>query len=176
MFAPAIGLSTHLWNNNARALLLPGCMAFGVSVVFSSGADSLAAAFAHAWRNLPWYFGLGLILAGAWFAIALAAHQRIMDWLTGARPVTRETDKRLWDLMETICISRGETMPRLGLAITTDAHQQSSDDFKRVAGDKTPRRAMPAMHGNPGRWNCWQPRHRRPPHGQVMEEVGGDAS
>ena len=148
MFTPAIGLSTHIWNNNARALLLLagfplllGCMAFGVSVIFAASSDSLFAAFAQAWRNLPWYFGLGLILALAWFAIALATHQRIMDWITGARPVTRESDKRLWDLMETLCISRGETMPRLGL-IETDARNAFASGLSRKHGVITVTRGL----------------------------------
>lgn len=148
MFTPAIGLSTHIWNNNARAvLLLAGFpvllafMAFGVSVIFAAGSDSLFAAFADAWRNLPWFFGLGLILAGAWFAIALATHQRIMDWITGAHPVTRESDKRLWDLMETLCISRGETMPRLGV-IETEARNAFASGLSRKHGVITVTRGL----------------------------------
>ena len=148
MFTPAIGLSTHIWNNNARALLLLAgfplllaFMAFGVSVIFAAGSDSLFAAFADAWRNLPWFFGLGLILAGAWFAIALATHQRIMDWITGAHPVTRESDKRLWDLMETLCISRGETMPRLGV-IETEVRNAFASGLSRKHGVITVTRGL----------------------------------
>ncbi|MCX7372972.1 MAG: M48 family metalloprotease [Alphaproteobacteria bacterium] len=148
MFTPAIGLSTHIWNNNARALLLLAgfplllaFMAFGISVIFAAGSDSIVAAFADAWHNLPWFFGLGLILAGAWFAIALATHQRIMDWITGAHPVTRESDKRLWDLMETLCISRGETMPRLGL-IETQARNAFASGLSRKLGVITVTRGL----------------------------------
>ncbi len=118
----AVGLSTHVWNNLWRsALLLVGfplllvLLSFGLSMIFSSGSQSVAQGFVTAWRQLPG-FVLGAVLVSlVWFAIAWMANQRIIDAVSGARRVSRESDRRLWDLMETLCISRGETMPRLAM-------------------------------------------------------------
>ena len=118
----AIGLSTHVWNNRLRAgLLLAGfplllvLLAFGLSMIFSSGERTVAEGFAHAWRSLPEFLLGAVIVSLIWFAIAWWLNQRIIDAVSGARKVTRETDRRLWDLMETLCIARGETMPRLAV-------------------------------------------------------------
>ena len=118
----AIGLSTHVWNNVIRsALLLAGfpllltLLSFGLSMVFAASAGSVGEGFRVAWRHLPAYLAGACLVSLVWFAIAWMANQRIIDAVSGARPASRETDRRLWDLMETLCISRGETMPRLAV-------------------------------------------------------------
>jgi heat shock protein HtpX len=117
-----IGLSTHVWNNFFRsALLLAGfpvlltLLSFGLSMVFAYSAGSVGEGFVVAWHHLPAYLGGACLASLVWFAIAWMANQRIIDAVSGARPASRETDLRLWDLMETLCISRGETMPRLAV-------------------------------------------------------------
>ncbi len=148
MFTPAIGLSTYVWNNNWRSvLLLAGfpvllaLLAFGVAVIFAAGSASLGEAFRAAWRNLPAFLGAAALVAALWFAVAFTLHQRILDWVAGAHPVTRETERRLWDLMETLCISRGETIPRLGV-IETPALNAFASGLSRRAGAVTVTRGL----------------------------------
>jgi heat shock protein HtpX len=58
---------------------------------------------------VPWAT-LGTAL---WILIAYRFHQRLIDLVTGGYEVTRREQPRLWDLLETLCISRGITMPKL---------------------------------------------------------------
>jgi hypothetical protein len=48
-----------------------------------------------------------------WILIAYRFHQRLIDLVTGGYEATRREQPRLWDLLETLCISRGITMPKL---------------------------------------------------------------
>ena len=51
-----------------------------------------------------------------WIAIAYKFHQQMIDAVTGAQPVTRKEEPRLYNLLENLCISRGITMPTLRIA------------------------------------------------------------
>lgn len=144
----AIGLSTHVWNNAIRGtLLLAGfpvllvVLSFGVSMVFSAGEGTVAEGFAHAWRTLPAFIGGAVLVSLIWFAIAWAANQKIIDAVSGARVVSRETDRRLWDLMETLCIARGETMPRLAV-IDSEARNAFASGLDRRKGSITVTRGL----------------------------------
>lgn len=144
----AIGLSTHVWNNRLRAgLLLAGfpvllvVLAFGLSMVFSAGESTVGQGFARAWRQLPAFIIGAVIVSLIWFAIAWAANQAIIDAVSGARVVSRETDRRLWDLMETLCIARGETMPRLAV-IDTEARNAFASGLDRKKGSVTVTRGL----------------------------------
>ena len=65
--------------------------------------------------------------------------------------------------------------PVASMHLTTNGHQQSLDDFKRVAGNKTLRQAMMAMRGNPGSVELvGSPDTVARRMAEVMEEVGGD--
>ena len=139
----AIGLSTHVWNNFLRsALLLAGfpvllvVLSFGISMVFSYGAGSVGQGFVVAWHHLPQYLAVAVVVSLVWFAIAWMANQRIIDAVSGARVASRETDRRLWDLMETLCISRGETMPRLAV-IESDGRNAFASGLDRKRGNIT---------------------------------------
>ena len=144
----AIGLSTHVWNNFARsALLLAGfplllvIMAFGVSMLFSTGETTVAAGFVHAWRQLPQFIAGAVVVSLVWFAIAWALHQRIVDWASGAHEVDRAGERRLWDLMEILCIARGETMPRLAI-IESPARNAFASGLDRKRGAVTVTRGL----------------------------------
>lgn len=123
-----VGLKTWQWNNAAKTvLLLAGfplllvILSFAVTALFvADRAPSLAVGVQRALAALPSATGAALAISGAWFAIAWLAHQRIIDFATGARPVTRAEQPRLWNLLENLCISRGMPMPALRI-IETDA-------------------------------------------------------
>ena len=51
-----------------------------------------------------------------WIFIAYRFHQSMIDAVTGARPVTRREEQRLYNILENLCISRGVTMPTLRIA------------------------------------------------------------
>jgi heat shock protein HtpX len=139
----AIGLQTHIWSNNSKSLLLMAgfpvlllLLTYGLFLLFaglsgaSLGEDEIAGPFLWAADALSraWPFAI----AGAifWFGVAYAFYQTMIDAATGARPVTRAAEPRLYNLLENLCISRGLTMPALrvieseGLnAFATGLHQ-----------------------------------------------------
>jgi heat shock protein HtpX len=121
----AYGLRTHSWNTGLRSILLlagfPMLLALamlGVGLMFGSEQNDLGRAFRNALRNLPLLYLAGCGVAAVWFAVAYMAHNRILDWATGAHPVTRAEEPRLWNLTENLCISRGMRMPRLAIIET----------------------------------------------------------
>ena len=121
----AFGLRTHAWNTAWRSMLLLAgfplllaVMALGVGMIFGSEQHNIGRAFGNALRNLPALYATAWIGALAWFAIAWLAHNKILDWATGAHPVTRAEEPRLWNLLENLCISRGMRMPRLAVIET----------------------------------------------------------
>lgn len=119
----AVGLSTHIMNNNLKsALLLLGfpvllllmVLAFftGLLLVDESQGMAFAEAVSHGFEQtrLYWYFPVGFALG--WFTIAWFAHTRLIQAATGAIPVTRKEFPELYNLLENLCISRGLPMPK----------------------------------------------------------------
>jgi heat shock protein HtpX len=122
------GLRTYIWNNRLKSLLLLAgfpflllliCFAFALVIAALDNPD-IGMGFAAAVALLPTLIPIALAGAAIWFVIAFFAHQKIIDTVTGARPVERAEDPRLWNLLENLCISRGIAMPSLRI-IDTDA-------------------------------------------------------
>jgi heat shock protein HtpX len=85
-------------------------------LLVAADAPNVAEGLRRAAGLLPVIIPAALLLAAAWFAIAWAAHNRILDAVTGARRITDPRESpRLWQLTETLCISRGMRMPRLAV-------------------------------------------------------------
>lgn len=144
----SFGLRTHAWNTAWRSILLlagfPMLLALtmlGVGLIFGAEQNDLGRAFGNALRNLPALYALGCAVALVWFAIAWVAHNRILDWATGARPVTRAEEPRLWNLLENLCISRGMRMPRLAV-IETAAMNAYASCLSRESGAVTVTRGL----------------------------------
>lgn len=139
----AYGLQTHIWNNNWKTVLLMAgfpvlliLLLYALFLLFagfsgvSVGPDPVAGPFIWAADALArsWPFAVaGAIL---WFGIAYAFYQNIIDAATGAKPVTRIEEPKLYNLLENLCISRGITMPSLRImetdglnAFATGLHQ-----------------------------------------------------
>jgi heat shock protein HtpX len=118
----AYGLYTHIQANKRRSLALlialftlvyvmvfAGALA-GEALTWNASLDWLIRRAANDWvAAAPW----ATIGAGLWILIAYKFHQRLIDLVTGGYEVTRREQPRLWDLLETLCISRGITMPKL---------------------------------------------------------------
>lgn len=137
MFLTAAGLRSHIWNNNLRSvLLLAGFpvllvlmglaltwLTFGLADPYAAGYGTKAAMpdlVAAELARLPSIAAWSLGLAAVWFVIAWFFHQSMINAATGARPVSRREETRVWNLLENLCISRGITMPKLAV-IETDA-------------------------------------------------------
>jgi heat shock protein HtpX len=120
------GLSTHIWNNRLKSvLLLVGfpflllLIAFGVALFIAAlDAYTVDQGFRDAVTLLPGIVPVVVVIAVIWWAIAWFANRGIIDAITGAQPVDRMSEPRLWNLLENLCISRGITMPSLRIIET----------------------------------------------------------
>jgi heat shock protein HtpX len=125
--AQAVGLKTHIWNNNLRsAFLLAGFPVLLILIIYILAI----AAFATGLLDPSEYVGgavggattfmiggapLALIVSGVWFLVAYFANTALIAAATGARPVTRTEQPELYNLLENLTISRGLPMPRLNI-------------------------------------------------------------
>jgi len=121
----AYGLYTHIQSNKRRSVALLIGLFFLVYVLVLAGAllaealtvDAPIEYLVHAaefdfLKALPWATG-GAFL---WILIAYQFHQSMIDAVTGATPVTRKEEPRLYNILENLCISRGIPMPTLRIA------------------------------------------------------------
>jgi heat shock protein HtpX len=124
----AFGLYTHIRNNRLRTLYL--LVAFVVlihAVLFSLLLLYEAAAFggsveeivAAARDDLRYAWPVAIVACAVWFLTAWAFHQSMIDFATKAAGIERQSEPRLYNLLENLCISRGLPMPRLKI-IETD--------------------------------------------------------
>ncbi|WP_442755548.1 M48 family metallopeptidase [Methylocystis sp. JAN1] len=120
----AYGLYSHIRANRLRsAFLLAGFVALLLALMFSfalivEAVDAPPGApfdwiAARAWVDLQRGWPIGVAAAGIWFAIAYLFHQKMIDFATGARAISRAESPRLYNLLENLCISRGVPIPAL---------------------------------------------------------------
>lgn len=128
------GLSSQIWNNNLKSMLLLGlypALLFGLffaciymgflfmpapadSQFADIHANALTQAKTYALQGAPWVFGAALL----WFAFAYLFHGKMIRKLSHSRPVTRDEEPALYNLLENLCIARGIPMPRLEIIET----------------------------------------------------------
>jgi heat shock protein HtpX len=129
---PAVGLRTHIRNNIIKsALLLAGlpCTLPSIFFLFFLAAGELSGT--HDPLGVAEYGGLvfliGMVLLSLiWYPIAFFANQQIIDFVTGARELSRRDDPRVWNLLENLCISCGMTMPKLRVIETEGLNAYAS--------------------------------------------------
>jgi len=109
-----IGLSRQIRRNNINSFLL--LIAFPVLLlamfyVFFFFVDDKSAELAnqHFIQVMPFV----VIAVGIWFLIAWAGHSSFIRMATSSRPLERMENKRVYNLLENLCISQGMTMPKV---------------------------------------------------------------
>lgn len=125
----AFGLYSHIRANHIRTALLMLCLSATVAMIFFSiclilevfdGATSvhelLTDALDRFFSDGPWLV-IGL---GVWFIVMVLFHHKVLDAATGAKGMSRSDEPKLYALLETLCISRGMTVPQLKI-IESDA-------------------------------------------------------
>lgn len=111
-----VGLDRQIRRNNTNsvllliafpALLLGMCYAF---IYFTQGQAEYDTD-----PNLLFLNTLPVVLAatGIWFLIAWAGHSAFIRMATGSKPLERVENKRVYNLLENLCISQGMPQPRL---------------------------------------------------------------
>jgi heat shock protein HtpX len=121
----AYGLYTHIQSNKRRSVALLIGLFFLVYVLVFAGAllaealsvnaplDYLMRAAAYDFIKAAPFATVGAVI---WIVIAYRFHQSMIDAVTGARPVDRREEPRLYNILENLCISRGIPMPTLRVA------------------------------------------------------------
>ena len=61
--------------------------------------------------SLPYTMGIVLI----WFLIAYWANTSIINSATGSKPLNRQENKRVYNLVENLCMSQGMKMPKINI-------------------------------------------------------------
>lgn len=124
-----IGLSTHIWNNNLKSLLILGfypflmlglvwliAAAIGWGLLgmaqpeIEKGLD-VAVTFANGTISDIWILVIGVV--GIWFMVSWFFHTRMISRLAHSHSVTRVEEPELYNMLENLCISRGIAMPDL---------------------------------------------------------------
>ena len=119
-----VGLHTQQVRNNFRSvflLCLFPCLVvlltllFCVLIVFFASDEESVDVWG---QSLQFFRQLTpMILGGVaiWFLIAYFANTAIIRSATGARPLQRKENKRVYNLVENLCMTQGMTMPQINL-------------------------------------------------------------
>lgn len=124
--AAYVGLQGQQARNNFRSLLLLTLFPVLVLVLVAAGVHVFwflgtyeqqayrfrdPAIWQMVLQALPW----AIAGVGVWFAIAYFANTSIIRRATGARPLERRDNKRVYNLVENLCIGQGMPMPQINV-------------------------------------------------------------
>ena len=126
-----VGMMTQIRRNNLRSVLL--LLSFPLIIlatvwVFLAIIQSMGAPSADAYGNVaaevdydavnrsfvaiaPWVVGI----VGVWFLIAYFANSSMVRAATGARPLTRRENPRVYNIVENLCMTAGMDMPKVNV-------------------------------------------------------------
>ena len=119
-----VGLQSQIRRNNYKSialliafpLLLLGLVWLFFFISISYVAEEGTAVPISA-INTTFLTTIPLVLIGvaAWFLIAWFSHSSMIQKATGAKSLARKEDKRVYNLVENLCISQGMKMPQIFL-------------------------------------------------------------
>ena len=133
MATHAVGLNTHIWNNNIRCILLLGLYPILIMAIFWLVSFTIGITLPNGMQhnNMNWsailnfanntvieFFPLILTAVSIWFIIAWFFNTSMIRKLSHSHPVTRKEEPELYNLLENLCISQGMTMPNLEIIET----------------------------------------------------------
>ena len=115
-----VGLQSQIWKNNSRSVLLLvmfPIIFFGLAWLFfffmsynqeNFSIDNINREFMY---TMPW-ISIGVVV---WFIIAWFSHSSMIRSATGSKPLERTSNKRVYNLVENLCISIGMKMPAVNI-------------------------------------------------------------
>lgn len=124
-----VGIHTQQWSNNLKSLLLLAlfpCILLGLVYAFLAITAILGVtdpAYGEPqsvdWDYvnyemraiLPWVVGI----VGVWFAISYFANTAMIRRATGARPLERRENPRVYNIVENLCMTCGMPMPKVNV-------------------------------------------------------------
>ncbi|MBW6501871.1 MAG: M48 family metallopeptidase [Bacteroidales bacterium] len=116
------GLQSQIWRNNANTVLILimfPVVFFGLTWLFfffsSMGSAERQMTLYDVnysfLRTIPW-ITIGVML---WFIIAFFTHTTMINSATSSKPLERKQNKRVYNLVENLCITAGMTMPKVNI-------------------------------------------------------------
>ncbi|MDR2885864.1 MAG: M48 family metallopeptidase [Rikenellaceae bacterium] len=123
-----VGIKTQQSRNNARSmallvlfpLLVMGLVLLFFVILYGVGGvdyrnSPYGSMFGFVWpiflQTVPWVLG-GVAV---WFLIAYFANSAIIKNATGSRPLDRKQNKRVYNLVENLCMAQGMPMPKVNV-------------------------------------------------------------
>jgi heat shock protein HtpX len=114
------GLQSQIWKNNTRSVLL--LMMFPLVLFlltwlfffllsFQLENQTIEMVNRDFLYTIPWVT-IGVII---WFTIAWFSHSAMIRIATDSKPLQRNENKRVYNLVENLCISAGTTMPAINI-------------------------------------------------------------
>ncbi|MDD6210968.1 MAG: M48 family metallopeptidase [Bacteroidales bacterium] len=120
-----VGIQTQKSRNNIKSLLLLflfPCLIVALTYLFSYlfvaisvqdyGSEDIHPIVLSVFLNIIPYVTGGVLI---WFLIAYFANTSIINAATGALPLDRKENKRVYNLVENLCMSQGMKMPRINI-------------------------------------------------------------
>ena len=120
-----VGIQTQQSRNNFRSMLLLcmfPCLVVGLTYLFcfllhylAMNDDMTTYDDVISYTNSMFLHVIPYIVGGVlvWFLIAYFANTSIIDSATGAVPLQRKDNKRVYNLVENLCMSQGMKMPKI---------------------------------------------------------------
>ncbi len=133
MSIKSVGLSTHIWNNNLRCIMMLALYPVLILGMFWGLAFVLGVVSVHMpsddmnglwilveFSNRIFFDFWPMVVAGVgiWFLISWFSHTQMIRQMARSHPVSRQEEPELYNLLENLCISRGVPMPRLEIIET----------------------------------------------------------
>lgn len=114
-----VGLHTQIWRNNIKSFILlilfPVIVLVLVWLFFFLVLQETDQRFMdtnyHFISVIPWV----ILVVFVWFLIAWFSHSSMIEKATGSAPLSRNENKRVYNLVENLCIASGMKMPRINI-------------------------------------------------------------
>jgi heat shock protein HtpX len=114
-----VGVQTQIWRNNTVSsilLILFPVVLLGLTWLFIFLInDRLEERIAVTNESFLYVFPCVIMAVLVWFMIAYFSHSTMIRSATGSRSLLRTENKRVYNLVENLCISTGMKMPKINL-------------------------------------------------------------
>ncbi len=118
-----VGIQTQISRNNTRSCIL--LLAFptiilgmmyailwAINAIVMAG-KKLTIPLYNPNEKFLQYLPYAIIIVGAWFLIAYFIHSTLICAVTGSKPLDRKENKRVYNVVENLCIQEGMRTPRI---------------------------------------------------------------
>jgi heat shock protein HtpX len=115
------GLQSQIWRNNTNSVLLLAMFPvvfFGLTWLFFFFLSLSSEEHRSIYQvNQSFLTTAPFIIAGViiWFTIAWISHSSMINAATDSKPLARNENKRVYNLVENLCIATGMAMPKINI-------------------------------------------------------------